>query len=94
MNITPETIAEMASMERNVTPEQALQNLDNVCQAYKGSREEHLILRASIRFLAKLAREHAQMKQQLEELAEAPEEEPEPDPDPEPEVPAEEVESA
>lgn len=61
MNITPETIAEMASMDRPQTPQQALQNLDNVASNYSGTREEHLVLRSAVRTLQKVVLEHARL---------------------------------
>jgi len=61
MNITPETIAEMASMDRPQTPQEALKNLDNVASLYSGTREEHLILRSAIRLLQRVVKEHAEL---------------------------------
>jgi hypothetical protein len=68
MNITPETIAEMASMERPMTPDQALKNIDSVCQAFSGTREEHYILRAAVRLLANIVRENHRLKSDLAAL--------------------------
>jgi hypothetical protein len=85
MNITPETIAEMASMERTMSPEQALQNMDNVCQAYSGTREQHYILRSAVRLLASIVREHKHLKSELAVLR-GEEEEAAPEPNPDAEV--------
>lgn len=73
MNITPETIAEMAAMEREMTPQQALQNLDNVASEYAGKREDHLILRSAVRLLQKIINEHARMMEAANPKSEEPE---------------------
>ena len=36
-----------------MTKEQALQNINQVCAAYKGTREDHVTLQESIRVLEK-----------------------------------------
>jgi hypothetical protein len=58
VDITPETIAEMAEMQVYVSPEQAMVNITNVLNVYQCNYEQQKILRSSLRVVSKIVRAH------------------------------------
>jgi hypothetical protein len=58
VDITPETIAEMAEMQVYVSPQQAMINITNVLNAYQCNFEQQKILRSSLRVVSKIVRAH------------------------------------
>lgn len=48
--------------QMRITPETALEHIDNVCAKFEGTRTDHAILQASIQLLANVVKEHKQWR--------------------------------
>jgi len=68
MDITPETIADMAARDVALTPEDALGYIDNVLVDFKGSRRDHDILWSAYRTLRGVIRAEAALRLRVAEL--------------------------
>ena len=69
MDITPETIAEMAKQMIDLTPKDALGYIDNVLQNFHGSRADHDILRSSVRVLKGVVASEAALRAAAEQAS-------------------------
>ncbi|MAF27858.1 MAG: hypothetical protein CL819_01260 [Croceicoccus sp.] len=55
-------------MKMQITPEKALEYLDNAAKTYKGTRDDHVIMGASLQVLRGVLQDNADLRAKLEEV--------------------------